>query len=255
MTAPLPAHKARLAASFSAAADGYAASAHVQGDVAEALARWVAECAPPGAPRVLEVGCGTGLLTERLLARLPGCDYLATDLAPGMVAHCAARVRDARLRCAVLDAESRDVPRARFELVVTSLAAQWFEDLPGTLERLTRALVPGGQLFLATLGAENFPEWRRAHAARGLPVNAPPYPTRAAFPWPQGGAAELHEAHVPAHFPDGRAFVRSLQAIGAQLPAPGYRPLPAGTFRQLLRGLGAGFTCTYHVLYGRFRRA
>jgi malonyl-CoA O-methyltransferase len=36
-------------------------------------------------PRVLEIGCGTGFLSEALLARLPAASLTATDIAPAML--------------------------------------------------------------------------------------------------------------------------------------------------------------------------
>jgi len=45
--------------------------------------------------RVLEVGCGTGIVTRRLVARLAGRgDVVATDLNEAMLAHARARLEE-----------------------------------------------------------------------------------------------------------------------------------------------------------------
>ena len=52
----------------------------------------------------------------------------------------------------------------RYDLVCTSLAAQWFVDLESTLARLAQTLLPGGTLAYATLAHGTFRQWREAHA-------------------------------------------------------------------------------------------
>jgi SAM-dependent methyltransferase len=52
---------------------------------ADELARALAECALPPAPRVLEVGCGAGAFTAALLAALPGARITALDRNPDLL--------------------------------------------------------------------------------------------------------------------------------------------------------------------------
>ena len=76
--------KQRIAAAFSAAVASYEAAAEAQDLAATGLAERVAGLILPPNPRVLEVGCGTGLLTRRLLPKVGG-HWLITDIAPAMV--------------------------------------------------------------------------------------------------------------------------------------------------------------------------
>ena len=84
---------AAIAQSFGARAASYDEHADLQRAVAERLARLLPQLA---APRVLELGCGTGLFSRHLLARYPDGTFLFTDLAPSMVEQC--RLNLARLR-------------------------------------------------------------------------------------------------------------------------------------------------------------
>src|SRR5205085_7342855 len=79
---------AAITSMFSAAADSYEAGAELQRVIAENLARKI-KALPliSTKPRILEVGCGTGLLTEALAQHVTG-SWTVTDIAAPMVARC-----------------------------------------------------------------------------------------------------------------------------------------------------------------------
>jgi malonyl-CoA O-methyltransferase len=247
--------KAQVARAFSQAAGGYDAAAAVQREVAARLAASILEGGLPAGPRVLEVGCGTGFLSRALLAAVPGGHWLLTDIAPTMLERCREALGDEpRAVLRAMDGEHPDVAEGSFDAVVSSLTLQWFEDLGAGLGRLARCLVPGGRLFFATLGCGTFAEWRAAHARLGLQSGGLALPDPQRFPWPAGGRGVLREERLVARHTDGRAFLHSLKAIGAHLPAAGRAPLTAWQLRAVLRELGVGCSATYHVLYGCFER-
>lgn len=249
-----PSWKRAVAHAFDAAA-GYDGAAVIQAGVAESLAAAIAGQALAPAPRVLEIGCGTGFLTEALGARLAVGPMLATDVAPAMLARCRARMGgDARLRYLVMDGE-RPCLAPGFDLIASSLAAQWFEDLPRALGGLAGLLAPGGLLAVATLTAGTFREWRRAHEAAGWPAATPDYPSAdtlrgLSFP---GCVTALSLACVVEAHADGRAFLKALRAIGAQTPA--VRPAPPHVLRRVLRHFDeGGARVTYAVATCLIRR-
>lgn len=251
--------KRALAAAFGAAAPHYEAAAGVQRLTAGRLAARIAALPLPPAPRILEIGCGTGFLTRALDQRLPQAQWLVTDLAPEMVGWCRARPETdpARQRFLVMDGERPCLaPVTGFDLICSSLALQWFAEPAAALERLAALLAPGGWLVWSTLACDSFAEWRRAHAECGLCAAVPDYPAPAALQalWPAGGTGTVEEEHLPRHYPDGMAFLTELRRIGADLPAAGSRPLPPGALRRILRRFAGGLTVTYHLAYGRFRR-
>ncbi|MGE5506663.1 MAG: methyltransferase domain-containing protein [Actinomycetota bacterium] len=237
--------KRRIAAAFSAAAGTYETAAEAQARAADELARLVAAEPLPPHPRVLELGCGTGLLTRRLLAAVSGGSLLASDVSPAMVEAARQGLDDPRLRFAVVDAEAPGLAERSFDLVVSGFAAQWFTDLAGTLAGLARLVAPGGRLMLSMPGSGSFAEWRRA---AGADCGIPGYPDAAAV------AAMLPGLRVVARpftvtYADARAFLATLKAIGAGTPAAGHRPLPPGRLRRIMAGLGAPCAITYDVLY------
>jgi len=230
---------------FGRAAD-YDVHARTQRHVAEALAARIAALPLPEAPRVLEIGCGTGFLTVALRPRIGG-DWTVTDLAPEMLARCRARI-GAGPHYRVMDGERPDLSGERFDLICSSLAFQWFADLPGALERLTGLLAPGGRIAFATMAQDSFAEWRAAFAAAGLAPATPDYPSIARLAALPG--ADVAEEHVVERHADARAFLTALRGIGAQSPRAGHRPVSAAELRRVMAAFEAGGArVTYHVAY------
>lgn len=130
-----------------------------------------------GAPRVLEVAAGTGLVT-RALARSAG-EVVATDYAEAMVGTLEARVRGEGLtnvRCEQADLYALRFEPGSFDAVVAANVLHLVPDLPGALAALRRVLKPGGLLVAPTfchdetalswlvsrvLGVTGFPGHRR----------------------------------------------------------------------------------------------
>jgi malonyl-CoA O-methyltransferase len=231
-----------VAAAFNRAAD-YDRHAVVQREVAMALADRIVTFPVPLAPRVLEIGCGTGHLGAALVDRLPRARWLMTDIAPAMVER--ARRRFAarpEIRFATMDGECADAP-GPFDLVCSSLALQWFADLPGAVARLRALLAPQGRLAFTTLAAGTFAEWRQAHGP--LPCGVRDHPSPAAL---AALGLEVTVASRTVRYADARAFLRALKAIGAGTPRPGHRPLPPAELRQVMdRFEAAGANATYVV--------
>jgi len=246
------ARKARVGAAFAAVADRYEESARVQRTVAAHLAAMAGrERLAPDA-RILEIGCGTGLLTREVRARWPLAELTATDLAPEMVATIARNGLAAQLM--TMDGEAPAFEGPWFDLIVSSLAFQWFDDLPGALARLHGLLRPGGSLYFATMGAQSFAEWRAAHATAGVAPGLPDYPDLAALqamlaPYADAFACDEHH---PLPTRGGTALVRHFRAIGAHVPRAGYRPLDPATLRRVIDNFDrTGGETRYHILYGR----
>jgi malonyl-CoA O-methyltransferase len=246
--------KIKVAAAFTRQAEAYDSVAAIQREVARRLAQRIVTHLPTPPARILEIGCGTGLLSAELAAAFPKAELLLTDISPAMLERARARLGD-HAQYRVLDGEHPAGLEGGFDLIASSLAMQWFTDLPGALARLSRLLAPGGRLCFATLGAGSFVEWRAAHEALALPCGLHDYPDAATFPWPPGAGGALEEDSLTEHHASGQAFAKTLKTLGANEPSPGHRPLPPSAFRKLLDTLQGTFPVTYHVLYGEILNA
>src|SRR5215213_7860781 len=104
----------------------------------------------PGS-RVLEVGCGAGLLAVALASR--GLQVDAIDASPGMVQATQQRVRglglDGVVRCRVADVHHLDdVPTGRYRLVVALGVVPWLHAPPVAMREMTRVLKDEGHLIV-----------------------------------------------------------------------------------------------------------
>lgn len=111
--------------------------------------------------RVLDVACGTGLVTLPA-ARAVGTDgeVVATDLSDRMVEAC--REASAGLnhvRVHQMDAEDLDVPDASFDCALCSLGLMYVPDPIKSLQELYRVLKPGGRAVVSVWGERQNCGW------------------------------------------------------------------------------------------------
>lgn len=142
--------KARSKAAFDEQAPIY--DEGMQGDHARALypcileeARRAMEGTP--VPSVLDVGCGTGMLSERLLGAFPSCRLAGVDLSPAMVERARARLAG-RAEVREVDAERLPFHDGAFDLVVCNDSFHHYPDPDRAAFQMWRVLRKGGALVL-----------------------------------------------------------------------------------------------------------
>jgi trans-aconitate 2-methyltransferase len=115
-----------------------------------------------GDEAAIDAGCGTGRVTELLLAKLPEGSVLAIDGSRAMVE--AARRRFAgepRVRVERQDLLSLDV-EVRVDLIFSTATFHWIWDHDRLFENLALALKPGGRLVAQCGGEGNISRATRA---------------------------------------------------------------------------------------------
>jgi trans-aconitate methyltransferase len=123
-------------------AASYAANAHF----VPALGQPVLDLLQPQpGERILDLGCGDGILTEKLVAL--GARVIGVDSSPDMIA--ATRLRGINAR--IMDARSLTFEK-EFDAVFSNAALHWIKDDPDApITGAFRALVPGGR-FVGEMG-------------------------------------------------------------------------------------------------------
>ncbi len=239
MNGPGAVDKCALAEQFSGAAHRYDVWATAQAEIAARLMQQIpAEFVPS---LMIDLGCGTGLLSAQLLKRWPAASLVGIDLATGMVEHCRRYLgTNPRARFVAGDVEDRGMLVPQASLIVSSCVAQWFTDLTVTVRMWAQSLVPNGLMVFACLLQGSFCELETAYSEalqcsfRGLRLPAPetiPLLFRASGLNP----IVCREDCVTAHYDTSRAALRSFQQIGAVFQGqPGHKSLGPAAVRRLI---------------------
>ena len=121
----------------------------------------------PNWQQALEIGCGPGNFTERLLENLPSLKRLTlNDLSPVLVAAAQERIAQAcpgysaqgsngQVNCCQVDSVVGDLTQettltARYDLIVSNATFQWFGDLDAALTKLKNMAAPSGFLVYSS---------------------------------------------------------------------------------------------------------
>ncbi|MBB5692053.1 class I SAM-dependent methyltransferase [Muricoccus pecuniae] len=94
--------------------------------------------------RWLDVGCGTGALTERILAHHAPEAVIGIDPSEGFLAYARRRVTDPRAGFLHGDAQALPVGDAAFDAVVSGLVLNFVPDAGKVASEMRRAAWPGG---------------------------------------------------------------------------------------------------------------
>jgi malonyl-CoA O-methyltransferase len=171
---------AEVRRAFGQAAASYDAHAVLQREVCDRLLERL-DFMALRPDRVLDVGCGTGYGLSHLRTRYAESECCALDIAPAMLHAARDRLpqpswakramqrlaprpsRMTHLVCA--DMERLPLAPNSVNLVWSSLALQWAQDLEAALRGFHHVLAPGGLLMFATFGPDTLKELRAAFAA------------------------------------------------------------------------------------------
>lgn len=148
---------------FSASALSYDAAAVFQRRAAALLAKFIKKNSynEKNSLKILEIGCGTGFLTERLLKLFPDSEFLISDISEEMLEVCRNKIKGANRNVSfeTIDA-SENLPGKDYDLIVSAMTFQWFPDLKHTAGILAKKLGPAGRLFFSTLEESTFSRLR-----------------------------------------------------------------------------------------------
>jgi trans-aconitate 2-methyltransferase len=181
-----------------------------------------------GEETVLDAGCGSGRITEMLVARLPRGRVIAVDASPSMVD--AARERlGGKADVRVLDLVDLELEEP-LDAILSTATFHWIADHERLFARLHAALRPGGRLVAQCGGEGNVRGTREAATAVSHREPFAPYMEGWDGPW-NFSSAELADARLRAagferarcwmhdvtvHPPEPREFLRTVN-LGSHL--------------------------------------
>ena len=197
--------------------------------VAAAFLDWLS--VPPG-KAWLDVGCGTGALSQRIVNSAAPAAVVGVDSSEGFVAHAIAHVAAAQFR--VGDAQALPVGDREFDAVVSGLVLNFVPDQPKAVAEMRRAARPGGKVAVYVwdyagemqlmrrfwhAAIAHDPAARDFDEALRFPL-CRPEPLRALFEGADLRDVETKAIDVPTVFADFDDYWSPF--LGGQGPAPGY---------------------------------
>jgi trans-aconitate 2-methyltransferase len=142
----------------------------------QAWGRAVLERLPlAGTESVLDLGCGTGRITQNIHERLPHGRLVGADRSDAMIEAAASWLRAHAPGAAVVQADGAALPFAgAFDAVFSGATFHWILDHAALFRSIITALKPGGRLVAQCGGAGNLAVLRaRADRLRSDPRFAP----------------------------------------------------------------------------------
>jgi len=175
-------------------AGSYDNHAQVQRIMADRLVNLLKEKEKEGykvGPNILEIGCGTGALTQLIIKDWPSTSITALDIAPAMIKVAEQRIlsvlgtedansiistnsststnntnssQKGRFRFIHADVEkwAAEASASTFDIIVSNACFQWLSHPEQTLAHLRRMLRTGGMLIFTTFGPKTFYELHQA---------------------------------------------------------------------------------------------
>ena len=171
-------------------------SVNPQGWAAWAFAQWC-DVLPHDA-RILEVGCGSGLIWSRNRDRVPaGWRVTLTDFSPGMLAAARTALGASAERYAFAEADAQALPFAAdsFDAVIAHHMLYHVPDRTKAYAEFRRVLAPGGRVIVALNGRAHLAgidDLVAAYDPKAAPAGNSP---NEALPW------EMAEAELGGVFP------------------------------------------------------
>ena len=216
---------------FARGASCYARDARLQQAVAWRLARHCRDLPLPEGP-VVDLGAGSGNLSQALTAQRPELDPLLVDNCPELLAEAAAPAG----RCRPWDLNAGLPPEARAAaLLLSSFALHWLKAPEQQLRHWCEQLRPSGWLALAVPLQGSFASWHLAAERAGVACSALKLPreTELLAALPPGFKPHLQQRlRFSCRYPTPLTFLTELKRHGVSGGASAQ--LSSTELRQLL---------------------
>lgn len=208
---------------------------------------------------ILEIGCGTGFVSELLLSTFPQKALICSDLTPSMLQTCQdSLVRhphfSEQVSFQVLDGE-KALPANTYSVIASGYTFHWFSRFEKGIRNLLQALLPGGVLLFSVPMEGCFPEWKELCSLLKIPYTGNPFPSLQDIKEIQGydfSQFQTLEENQTLFYDSVWDFLKSMKKIGASTAKPQKR-LTATEVKKLkdfaYSEKEKEFSITYKTLY------
>lgn len=242
--------KELISRNFSQSAGNYEAHALLQKEMADELFARVMTLKPKN---ILDIGCGTGYLANRLAEKMPTATVKGLDIASGMIGVANNNYRSPNLSFLVGDGEELGANRQLFDLIVSNASLQWM-DMARTLAGAAAVLRAGGHFLFNTFGPGTLYELKASgfHVNEFLSVNRLLELADRRYK-----IVEIRSRTVQQRFHSAKELIRHLKEVGAHNPRSGPRANILGSLKKYKEkyAAGTGVVASYEIIFGHLLKA
>lgn len=144
---------------FTKALPTYDETVIIQPKIIEQLVEYIKDIKIYNYERILEIGAGTGMLTNKLLEIFSPKDFFINDICKDVIPFYKniENTAGTNINFLIGDAEEIVFPN-NIDLIISSSTVQWFENLDFFLQKCYESLNSNGTLILTSFGEKNFKE-------------------------------------------------------------------------------------------------
>ena len=209
----------RIGRAFSNASISYDVLTGLHKEIAREMVDKIKDKAP--IEKILDIGMGTGYMTNRLSQYFAGTKVVGIDIADGMMIE--AKKKYEVFDIVGCDARALAFPNDLFDLIVSNLAFQWVDPLNRSFEECFRVLKPNGEIHFTLFGQNTFHElFACLEGAAGVydkPFVVKKLPSEKYIKesLTNSGFKDgiLREEKISSHFPDMMSLLQWIKDIGA----------------------------------------
>jgi malonyl-CoA O-methyltransferase len=231
---------------FGKSAKTYDNYAEIQNQVALTLNSQINSISPKD---ILEIGCGTGLLSVEIVKKYPAANFTFTDISKSMLEtakqklHAQFPDKKSQFKFKILNPE-KNIGQEKYDLIISSMAIHWFIDILNSLKSIQSALKQTGTFHFSTIGTKCFKEWRET-------LNSLQFGNGLRIPPELPGIIENETISVS--YGSAKDFLKGLKLTGAHSPKPGYTPLSSPQLKLAMKKLEEthNATLSWHIIYGQ----
>ncbi len=224
-----------LIANFSKQAIFYEQAAHVQKYAAQRLDNLITEhTAIHNDGNIIDIGCGTGVLSKYLIQRFPSRNIYFIDPAAGMLQICKQNMInttthhlkqdtyfiESSIENYLADAHFRNL---KYTLIASSFTLHWLRNFKHVIHELLNRLEVNGQFVFCFPIDGSFPEWQAICAELNLPFTANTFPSPddlLSLIDSTKFTINFQEYSYPRQFSSALHFFQEIKMMGANSPSP-----------------------------------
>lgn len=214
MTTRFKNHTNKACQNFSKHASDYASNSAAQQEIAKLLLKEIPQNRTP--QTILEIGCGTGYLTQCLADLYPNTHITATDISSAMLQEAKRNWPNNQIppKWQILDGQTLQNLTGHYDIIISNMCIQWLEDINTAYKKWQQHLTPHGYILTSRPSANAFWQWKDALTSLSLPHGIIRY---------QETPYTVKTVNLQKDYGATYTFLRTIKASGAATPAQNYQ--------------------------------